>query len=87
MTRKPVFTKKGGTELYTDNGQFLGYGHFESDLKFKKGKQTYYMISYGKIIDSSNSLSEIKRKGKKHAKIEGNNTKIVKLEGEYIPIW
>jgi len=64
MTRKPVFTKKGGTELYT-----------------------YYMISYGKIIDSSNSLSEIKRKAEKHAKLKGDSTKIVKLEGEYIPIW
>ena len=87
ITRKPVFTKKRGDALYSDEGEFLGYGHFESDVEFKKGKQLYYILSYGNIVGSFSSYNKAKTEAKKYATLRGDNVSILKFEGEYIPKW
>jgi len=86
MERYPVFTKKG-TDLYSEEDKYLGKGYFKNDVKYEKGKQKFYLLSYGNILDSKLTLEAAKRSAKVHAERSGDEILIVKVIGKYTSKW
>jgi len=86
MTRYPIFTKTG-TDLYSDQDQFLGKGYFKSDVKYEKGKQIFYILSYSDIITTAPTFESAKRKAKDYAEKKGSKVIILKMVGKYTPEW